>query len=121
MVKEDHVLVSKHDVKIKNLGNKVDELRLGKVDNETAIQNQAILKSEIGGFRGMVHQLKGNLLLTDIYIDRYLPCTVLNLIQETSEEAFLDLMGRKSFSSSLKKKYDEALAKIKSEENYDNQ
>jgi len=55
MVKEDHVLVSKHDVKIKNLGNKVDELRLGKVDNETAIQNQAILKSEIGGFRGMVH------------------------------------------------------------------
>jgi len=63
--------------------------------------------------------MKCNNLQTDIYIDRYLPCMMLNLIQSTSEEAFTDYTGRRSFCKSLKSKYDEILDKIKSEEHDD--
>lgn len=40
---------------------------------------------------------KKKLEQTDMYIDRYLPCRVLNMIKETSEESFSDYNDNKVF------------------------
>jgi hypothetical protein len=39
--------------------------------------------------------LKGIIIQTDIYIDRYLPVKILNMIKEAVEESFADYNDRK--------------------------
>ena len=57
-----------------------------------------------------------NLLKTDIYIDRYLPCRTLNLIQAVFLTAFSNHNDNKHFLEKLVHKYEVQKEKIKTEE-----
>jgi len=71
-----------------------------------------MLKSEIDSFDMRVKYIRNNLMSTDIYIERYLPCLALNQIKECLEDAFGDYNDRKSFLTIMKKRFHEMQHKI---------
>ena len=62
---------------------------------------------------------EGELKKTDIYIDRYLPCKILNYYKDICLEAFGDYNDKKNFSAALDMQFKECHAKIVTEENFD--
>mgnify|MGYP006893842083 CR=1 FL=1 len=66
-----------------------------------------------------MENMRLNLVQTDIYLDRYLPVSTLNLIKEVCEDSFSKFRDKKCFLQELDGKYQEVLAKIKKEEKID--
>ena len=76
-------------------------------------------QSQIDALRHNIQHLSGELHLTDIYLDRYLPCKVLNMIRDMTEDSLSDYSGRKEFCERAKAKFEDFQKKIKLEEKYD--
>ena len=77
------------------------------------------ISSEIEGIRHSIAHLKGDLIETEIHIDRYLPCKILNMIRDLTEDSISDYMGRKEFCERVKARFDALKLKIKIEEKHD--
>ena len=56
--------------------------------------------------------VKKKLEQTDTYIDRYLPCRVLNMIKDLTEESFSDYNDNKNFLTKLRKQFEEVKVQI---------
>jgi len=78
-----------------------------------------MVKSQLGGFETRLTTLYGLAKRTDVYIDRYLPCRVLNMVKKSTEPALGDYWDRKRFLTGLAASFKALEAKILREEALD--
>ena len=89
-------------------------------DIKATISNvKKFLVSEINAIRHNVSHLSNENAKTEIYLDRYLPCKILNMIRDMTEESITDYNGRKEFCERVKAQFDLFKDKIKREEHED--
>lgn len=74
------------------------------------------LTSSLDGLASKIDQINGELRDTDVFIDRYLPCRILNDLKFIFEEAFGDYADKKSFLDKLDEKFKLTKEKIEQEE-----
>lgn len=63
--------------------------------------------------------IKSNLVETDIYLERYLECKILNLIKDINEDCFGDYNDKKRFLSNLDNNFKRIESHIKEVEKAD--
>ena len=100
-----------HEKKIERLEvamEKVQKFGAKKMDMKDQFE---LVKASIETNESLIRLLKKNLNATDVYIDRYLPCRILNIIKEITEESFSDYDDRKIFLTKL----DNAFMNVKTE------
>ena len=97
----------------------MEHLSINTTRKEYTQKHNKIIKTQIDALTYKQNQLKTQLLLTDIYIDRYFPIRVVNLVHDCGKEAFGDYNDNKKFLENIDKKFKQLKEKLMSEELYD--
>lgn len=88
------------------------ERLVNRIEKESALKHvveasEDIMKSQLGGIESQVEAIRDNLTMTDIYLERYLPCSILNIIHESTNGIISTYDDNKLFMENLDKKFKE--------------
>ena len=77
------------------------------------------MKSEMSAYDAKIEKVKVDILNTDVYLERFLECKILNIIHDVNGPSISNYMDRKEFLTTLSKKFKEIDQKIKEDNHAD--
>lgn len=121
MKKFDENLKHLNQLKIrsKKLEQMMEHLSINTTRKEYTQKHNKIFKTQLDAMTYKHNQLKTQLLLTDIYIDRYFPIRMVNLIHDVGQGAFGEYNDNKKFLENVDRKFKWLNEKLRTEEQYD--